>query len=54
MEEIIRLIMGLFLIIIGILGSLGIIRFAPGYTKVAGVPVGIIFMVWGAKFAGWI
>lgn len=54
MEENIRLITGFFLIIIGILASLGIIRLAPGYTKVAGVPVGIILIAWGANIAGWI
>ena len=54
MEEIIKLIGGLVLLIIGVGGSIGIIRFAPGYTKVAGVPVGIILIAWGLKVLGWI
>ena len=54
MENIAKLVMGLILMVIGILASLGIIRLAPGYAKVAGVPVGIILIAWGASVAGWI
>lgn len=54
MEEIIKFVSGLVLLIIGIGGAVGIIKFAPGYTKVAGVPVGIIFITWGLVVLGWI
>ena len=54
MEEIIRFISGLVLLIIGIGGCIGTITFAPGHTKIAGVPIGIVFVTWGLAVLGWI
>jgi len=52
--DLIQLLAGFGLMVLGILGALGIIRFAPGYGKVMGLPVGIFFIALGAKIAGWI
>lgn len=49
----IELILGSILIVIGIAASIGILRFAPGYHKVWGIPTGILFIMFGAAFAGW-
>jgi hypothetical protein len=54
MTEIIQVLAGLGFMAFGFLGAFGIVRFAPGYAKVGSLPVGIFFIVLGAKIAGWI
>lgn len=37
---------------VGIFGSVAIIRFAPGSAKIIGIPIGTVFISWGAYIAG--
>lgn len=54
MNDIARLFIGLFLILLGVFGSVIIIRFVPGSYKALGIPAGIILIILGAWLTGWI
>ena len=54
MVDLIQTLAGFGFIALGVLGALGIIKFAPGYAKVGSLPVGIFFVVLGAMVLGWI
>lgn len=47
-------LIGVILIFIGLGAMLGFIKFARGYTRVFGIPVGIFLIILGAAIAGWI